>query len=254
MSLENQSPRSEHRKIAGIWCARRMRRKELKSLLPLLEEMAGEGGYVEMLLATPTRAIQRKVTCEDVDSYLDELTKGERVQLFQLTIWAGTLPFLKRIRVDLGNVSPEIEVLGRDRTWVIGTAERLNEEVKRWDKRLLDLSVLLRPGLHYGIALVVALATFLLRTYGGLALPHPFTVAFMIVTLTGGLGLGLLVSRPDLIRPIRIDFYVPEDEEREKADKRAERIEKLVWLAIGVVFTVVAELVGYWVLKKLGWL
>jgi len=124
--------------------------------------------------------------------------------------------------------------------------------VKRWNIPFPDLSLLLRYPWTFGSALVVAMASGLLRKYGGLALPESFTVYVVITVLYGVPVMGLLFLRSDLIRPIRIDFYVPKDEERERAQKWAERREKLFWLAIGIVFTVVAELIAYGLLKKLG--
>ncbi|MCJ7668489.1 MAG: hypothetical protein MUP04_09485 [Anaerolineae bacterium] len=250
----------EHTKTIELKRARWMRRKELKSLLLLLEELAGESGYVEMLLTTSTRTIHRPVKSEEVDSYLDELTKGEIVGGFSLTVWGGEGPLQKYVHLDLSSVAPKIKVSGADRTWVFGTADTLHEHLEKWDRPLIHFSLLnaCSQWLLWTIGLAGAGVTYLLARLGVLHVREPFWVSwgiFVVLTIPPAfLALALLGRRPDLIRPISIDFYVPQDEERERARKWAERKEKLVWLLIGVVFTVVAELIGYWLLKKLGWL
>lgn len=260
MSFENYWPKLQHTKTVKLKRGRWMRRKELKSLLLLLEELAGESGYVTMLLTTSTRTIHRPVKSEEVDSYLDELTKGEIVGLFSLTAWGGERPLHKHIDLGLSSVAPEIKVSGADRTWVFGTAETLREHLEKWDRLLIHFSLLKAcpQWLLWAIGLAGAGVTYLLARLGVLHVREPFWVSwgiFVVLTIPAPLlVLALIGRRPDLIRPISIDFYEPKDEERERAQKRAERMEKLVWLAIGVVFTVVAELMGYWLLKKLGWL
>lgn len=260
MSSENKRPTLEHTKTIRLKRGRLMRRKELKNLLVLLEEIVGEGGYVRILLTTATRTIQQEITSDEADSYLDELTKGEIVQLFSLQAWCHERRVSKHIRLDLSSVRPEINVSGPDRTWVFGTAETLHEHLEKWDRPLIHLSLLQScpQWLLWSIGLAGAGVTYLLARLGVFHVRETFWVSWGIfavpTVLLPLLALALLGRRPDLIRPISIDFYEPKDEERERAKKRAERIEKLVWLSIGVVFTVVAELIGYWLLKKVGWL
>jgi len=106
-----------------------MRRKELKNLLVLLEDIVGEGGYVQILLTTATRTIQRKVTSDEIDSYLDELTRGEVVNLLILSAWGGGGPLRNHIELSLSSLYPEIKVSGADRSWVFGRAETIRENL-----------------------------------------------------------------------------------------------------------------------------
>lgn len=261
MSLENERPRLEHTKTIelkrGCW----MRRNELKNLFVLVRGWIGEGGYITMLLTTPTRTIHQEMTFEEIDAYLDELTKDEKVVLFELRASGLQRPVCNYVRLVLSFACPTIEVSGADRASVFGTAETLHHHLQTWPRRFINLSRLsdFPPlWLVYVGGLAVFVIPVLLSQFVLLDLGHTTltSMAIYLVIVGPPLLLQLVLSRyrRDLTRAIRFDFYKPKDEEREEAQKWAERKEKLVWLAIGVVFTVVAELVGYWVLKKLGWL
>lgn len=259
MSVENERPRLEHTKTIelkrGCW----MRRQELKNLFVLVRDWIGEGGYITMLLATPTRTIHQEITSEEIDAYLDELTKDEKVVLFDLTASGLQRPVCNYVRLFLSLAPPRIEVSGADRASVFGTAETLYQHLQTWPSRLINLSRLsdLPPLwlVYVGGLAVMVIPTLLLEFVvldPGRTILTSLVIYLVIVGPPVFLRLALSRYRPDLTKPIRFDFYEPKDEERERTKKRAERMEKLVWLAIGVVFTVVAEFMGYWLVKKLG--